>query len=308
MRVLKFGGTSVGSIENIQKVLTIVGKQAQQRRVAVVVSAIGGITDLLIEAGHLAAQKEERYLTLFQRIKEKHLAFAKALTNEDPDVLFDIKGLMTDLEALLRGIFLIHELSPKTLDKLTAFGERTSSRIITAAFNHKGPNAILKDSRELITTDNVHTKATVDYNRTQVAIDSYFKTSKEKITILPGFIARTTTGETSTLGRGGSDFTAAIIAEAANADVVEIWTDVSGMFSANPKLVKQAQPILHISYDEAMELSHFGAKVLYPPTIVPVMRKNIPIHIKNTLDPEAAGTRIEFKKKGLQTQLKESVI
>lgn len=304
MRVLKFGGTSVGSIENIQKVLTIVGKQAQQRRVAVVVSAIGGITDLLIEAGHLAAQKEERYLTLFQRIKEKHLAFAKALTNEDPDVLFDIKGLMTDLEALLRGIFLIHELSPKTLDKLTAFGERTSSRIITAAFNHKGPNAILKDSRELITTDNVHTKATVDYNRTQVAIDSYFKTSKEKITILPGFIARTTTGETSTLGRGGSDFTAAIIAEAANADVVEIWTDVSGMFSANPKLVKQAQPILHISYDEAMELSHFGAKVLYPPTIVPVMRKNIPIHIKNTLDPEAAGTRIGIQEKGTANPIK----
>ncbi|MFT5750870.1 MAG: aspartokinase/homoserine dehydrogenase 1, partial [Dokdonia sp.] len=292
MRILKFGGTSVGSIDNIQKVIAIVSKQAKQHRVAVVVSAVGGITDILIKAGQLAAQKEERYQSLFEVIREKHIAFAKALTNEDPIVLADITSLMMDLEALLHGIFLIHELSPKTMDKLTAFGELTSSRIIAAAFNSHGTPAELKDSRQLITTDSAHTKATVDYDLTNKVIVHHFKTNTAQITILPGFIARTSTGETSTLGRGGSDFTAAIIAAAVHAAVVEIWTDVSGMFSANPKLVKQAQPILHISYDEAMELSHFGAKVLYPPTIVPVMRKDIPIHIKNTLEPEAPGTRI----------------
>ena len=304
MRVLKFGGTSVGSIENIQKVIAIVSKQAKQHKVAVVVSAVGGITDLLIEAGHMAANKEERYLALFEVIKEKHLAFAKALTNEDPIILADITSIMMDLEALLHGIFLIHELSPKTLDKLTAFGELTSSCLIAAAFNSQGTPAELKDSRQFITTDSIHTKATVDYGLTYNAIAQHFDNNKAQITILPGFIARTKTGETSTLGRGGSDFTAAIIAAAINAEVLEIWTDVSGMFSANPKLVKQAQPILHISYDEAMELSHFGAKVLYPPTIVPVMRKGIPIHIKNTLDPEAAGTRVGTTEDGTTNPIK----
>jgi aspartokinase/homoserine dehydrogenase 1 len=162
MRILKFGGTSVGSIDNIQKVIAIVSKQAKQHRVAVVVSAVGGITDILIKAGQLAAQKEERYQSLFEVIREKHIAFAKALTNEDPIVLADITSLMMDLEALLHGIFLIHELSPKTMDKLTAFGELTSSRIIAAAFNSHGTPAELKDSRQLITTDSAHTKATVD--------------------------------------------------------------------------------------------------------------------------------------------------
>lgn len=304
MHVLKFGGTSVGSIENIQKVIAIVGNQAKKHKVAVVVSAVGGITDLLIEAGHLAANKEERYLALFEVIKEKHIAFAKSLTKEDPLVLADITSLMMDLEALLHGIFLIHELSPKTLDKLTAFGELTSSRIIAAAFNSQGTPAELKDSRQLITTDSIHTKATVDYGLTNKAITEHFDKNTAQITILPGFISRTRTGETSTLGRGGSDFTAAIIAAAINAEVLEIWTDVSGMYSANPKLVKQAQPILHISYDEAMELSHFGAKVLYPPTIVPVMRKGIPIHIKNTLDPEAEGTRVGVQKDGPSNPIK----
>lgn len=304
MRILKFGGTSVGSVENIQKVIAIVSKQAKQHRVAVVVSAVGGITDLLIKAGQQAAQKEEGYQSIFEIIKEKHLAFAKALTNEDQLVLADITSLMMDLEALLQGIFLIHELSPKTMDKLTAFGELTSSRIIAAAFNCQGTPAELKDSRQLITTDSAHTKATLDYDVTNKAIAHHFNTNTAQITILPGFIARTSTGETSTLGRGGSDFTAAIIAAAIHADVVEIWTDVSGMFSANPTLVKQAQPILHISYDEAMELSHFGAKVLYPPTIVPVMRKEIPIHIKNTLEPEAAGTRIGAQEQNATNPIK----
>ncbi len=292
MRVLKFGGTSVGSVKNIEKVIAIVNNQAASHPVAVVVSAVGGITDLLLKAGTLAAQKDETYKDVFLEIHQKHTAFAKALTEGDAIVMADIGALMSHLDDLLKGIFLINELSPKTLDKLAAFGELTSSRIITAAFNHQGIEATLKDSRQLIITDGTHTKASVLYDRTNENIKEFFAKASQNITILGGFIASTATGETSTLGRGGSDFTAAIIAAALEVDQLEIWTDVSGMFSANPKLVKQAKPIRDISYHEAMELSHFGAKVLYPPTIVPALSKNIPIYIKNTMAPEEAGTRI----------------
>ncbi len=292
MRVLKFGGTSVGSVENIQKVITIVAQQAAQHKVAIVVSAVGGVTDLLLKAGKLAAMKDETYRDIFQEIHQKHTAFAKTLTDSDPLVLKDIQSLMGHLDDLLKGIFLINELSPKTLDKLASYGELTSSRIITAAFNNNGIAATLKDSRQLIKTDTNHTKAGVNYDITNQNIKDYFKEASQDITILGGFIASTVENETSTLGRGGSDFTAAILAAALDVDQLEIWTDVSGMFSANPKLVRQARPIKNISYHEAMELSHFGAKVLYPPTIVPALSKNIPIYIKNTLAPEEPGTRI----------------
>lgn len=304
MRVLKFGGTSVGSPDNIQKVIAVVGQRAQQEKVAIVVSAIGGITNQLILVGNLAAQKDTSYSTVFQRIKDIHLSFTKELTENDPETLQKVTQRMNDLEALLQGIFLIHELSPKTIDKLTAFGELTSSIIITAAFKHQKVEAHLKDTRELILTDSTHTKAMVQYEQTNDAIATHFKESDAQITILPGFIARSGTGETSTLGRGGSDFTAAIIAAALDVDALEIWTDVSGMYSANPKIVKQAQPIAHISYHEAMELSHFGAKVLYPPTIAPVMQKDIPLYIKNTLDPEAPGTCISKEGNGKNNPIK----
>lgn len=292
MRVLKFGGTSVGSPTTIEKVIDIVARQSQSQPLVVVVSAVGGITDLLLRAGTLAAKKDITYKDLFQEIREKHISYAKKLTDNDSKVSADVLELMQHLQDLLKGIFLINELSPKTLDKLVAFGELTSSRIITAALKHRGIPAILKDSRQLITTDNNHTKAGVLYEISDKNITTYFSKTEQNITILGGFIASTENGETSTLGRGGSDFTAAIVAAALNVDQLEIWTDVSGMFSANPKLVKQAKPIDSISYHEAMELSHFGAKVLYPPTIVPALSKNIPIIIKNTMAPEAPGTRI----------------
>jgi len=304
MRILKFGGTSVGSVKNIEKVIAIVNTQAASHPVAVVVSAVGGVTDLLLKAGTLAAQKDKAYKDVFLEIHQKHTAFAKALTDNDTLVMEDIGALMSHLDDLLNGIFLINELSLKTLDKLAAFGELTSSRIITAAFNHKGIEATLKDSRQLIITDGNHTKASVLYDQTNERIKTFFTKATHNITILGGFIASTTTGETSTLGRGGSDFTAAIIAAALEVDQLEIWTDVSGMFSANPKLVKQAKPIRNISYHEAMELSHFGAKVLYPPTIVPALSKNIPIYIKNTMAPEEAGTRIGEQKTGSGNPIK----
>lgn len=292
MRVLKFGGTSVGSPTTIEKVIDIVARQSQSQPLVVVVSAVGGITDLLLRAGTLAAKKDITYKDLFQEIHQKHISYAKQLTDNNSKVSADVLELMQHLEDLLKGIFLINELSPKTLDKLVAFGELTSSRIITAAFKHRGIPAILKDSRQLIITDNNHTKAGVLYEISNTNITTYFSKAEQNLTILGGFIASTESGETSTLGRGGSDFTAAIVAAALNVDQLEIWTDVSGMFSANPKLVKQAKPIDSISYHEAMELSHFGAKVLYPPTIVPALSKNIPIIIKNTMAPEAPGTRI----------------
>ncbi len=292
MRVLKFGGTSVGSVENIEKTIAIVANQAATSPVAVVVSALGGVTDLLLKAGALAAKKEESYKDILKEISQKHISFTDTLTGGNQEVLKAITLQMSHLEDLLKGIYLINELSPKTLDKLAAYGELTSSYIIAAAFKHKSIDANLKDSRELIVTDANHTKASVLFEVTNQNITTYFTDKKAQITVLGGFIARTEAGDTSTLGRGGSDFTAAIIAAALDVEQLEIWTDVSGMFSANPKLVKQAKPIQEISYHEAMELSHFGAKVLYPPTIVPVLSKNIPIYIKNTMAPEEAGTRI----------------
>jgi len=304
MRVLKFGGTSVGSIQSIQNVIQIVAKEAQQDRLAIVVSAIGGITNTLVEAGTLAQQKKDTYQELFQEIREQHLSFAKALTTHNPIILKTVTDLMNDLEALLHGIYLINELSPKTLDKLTSFGELTNALIITAAFKQHNITAVHKDTRDLIVTDANFTKAAVDYTPTNQSIQHYFESNNNQITILPGYVAYNSDGETTTLGRGGSDFTAAVIAAAIQATTLEIWTDVSGMFSANPKLVKQARPIASISYQEAMELSHFGAKVLYPPTIVPVMLKAIPIVIKNTMHPEAPGTFITNESTGKSNAIK----
>ncbi len=291
MRVLKFGGTSVGSIANIHQVIKIVSQEAQNDRICVVVSAVGGVTDLLMQCGLQAAKKED-YIPFFKELEAKHLQFVNELVPNDSEAAEETQGLLNDLKSLLNGIYLINELSPKTVDKLLAYGEILSSSIIARAMYAQGLDATRKDSRDLITTNDKHTKAGVNYKVTNSQLEYYFAKAKQQITVLPGFIASSASGETTTLGRGGSDFTAAIVAAALDVDQVEIYTDVSGMYTANPKLVKQAKPIDTISYHEAMELSHFGAKVLYPPTIVPVMSKNIPILIKNTLSPEDAGTRI----------------
>jgi len=192
----------------------------------------------------------------------------------------------------LDGIYLINELSPKTSDKLTSYGELLSSYIIAETMKSRGLSTELKNSQELIITNSNFTKAEVDYKLTNKNIQDYFNSAKQSITIIPGFISTSKSGEQTTLGRGGSDFTAAIVAAALHVEQLEIWTDVSGMFTTNPKLVKQAYPIEKLSYQEAMELSHFGAKVLYPPTVQPALDLNIPIHIKNTLEPESVGTII----------------
>jgi len=206
--------------------------------------------------------------------------------------LGQVKRMLNKLENTLEGVFLINELSLKTSDKIVSFGELLSSYIISETLINKGVDAVLKNSQELIITNENFSNASVKFEKTNNAIESFFKNNNHKITVLPGFVASTENGENATLGRGGSDYTAAIIASAINASILEIWTDVSGMFTANPNIVKEAFPISNISYQEAMELSHFGAKVLYPPTIQPVLKKEIPICIKNTFDPTAEGTLI----------------
>jgi len=294
MKVLKFGGSSVASSENINKVISIVKESSFKNNVAVVVSALGGITDLLLEAGKLACDANSDYITKFKAIENRHLQVVRELipVNNQSGVLGQVKKMLNKLENTLEGVFLINELSNKTSDKIVSFGELFSSYIIAEAMKSNGLDTELKNSQELITTNEDFSNASVIFSKTNTAIESFFKHNKSKIVMLPGFVASTEKGENSTIGRGGSDYTAAIIASATNSSVLEIWTDVSGMYTANPKFVRQAFPIQNISYQEAMELSHFGAKVLYPPTIQPVLKKEIPICIKNTFDAAAEGTLI----------------
>ncbi|HCE54109.1 MAG TPA: bifunctional aspartate kinase/homoserine dehydrogenase I [Lutibacter sp.] len=294
MKVLKFGGSSVATSENINKAIEIVKDSAYNNKAIVVVSALGGITDVLLEAGNLACIGDENYKNKFKLIEERHLKVIRELipVSNQSGVLGHVKKMLNKLEATLEGVFLINELSAKTSDKIVSFGELLSSFIVVEAMKNQGLDAELKNAQELIVTDENFSNAVVKFEQTNNNIETFFKNNKHQIIVLPGFVSKTESGEPTTLGRGGSDYTAAIIAAAANASVLEIWTDVSGMYTANPKFVQQAFPIKNISYQEAMELSHFGAKVLYPPTIQPVLEKEIPIKIKNTFDAKAEGTLI----------------
>ncbi|PKB15007.1 bifunctional aspartate kinase/homoserine dehydrogenase I [Flavobacterium sp. 5] len=294
MRVLKFGGTSVANAENIKLVLDIVLNKAQAEKLVVVVSALSKVTDLLHLAASKAASNDESFKEIVTEIEKKHLEALKQLipVSEQSGLLSHIKRIINHLETLLDGCFLLGELSPRTLDTILSFGELLSSYIIAEALKQKLKESKYKDSRELIKTNNQYGKAAVNFDVTNPLIAEYFNSESAQVTVMPGFISMSIDGINTTLGRGGSDYTAAIIAGAINANELEIWTDVNGMFTANPKIVKQAQPIATISYQEAMELSHFGAKVLYPPTIQPVLRKSIPIIIKNTFEPQAEGTLI----------------
>ena len=294
MKILKFGGTSVANAQNIKLVLDIVHSKAKQDKLIVVVSALSKVTDLLQLAAIKAASNDDSYKEIVAEIERKHLDTLKELIpiSEQSSLLSHIKRIINHLETLLDGCSLLGELSPRTSDTILSFGELLSSYIIAEALKQNLKNSSYKDSRELIKTNNHFSKAAVNFEISNQLIADFYDSNESQVTIMPGFIASSTDGINTTLGRGGSDYTAAIIAGALNASDLEIWTDVNGMFTANPRIVKQAQPIAAISYQEAMELSHFGAKVLYPPTIQPVLRKNIPIHIKNTFEPEAEGTYI----------------
>jgi aspartokinase/homoserine dehydrogenase 1 len=295
MKVLKFGGTSVGNAAAIKKVIAIAKEKLLNDALVVVVSALSGTTDLLINSGQLAAEGKEEYKDLLKKLENRHLDAVKELipVQQQSSVLSLVKKYCNEIEDICNGIFLLHELSVRTKDKLVSYGELLSSKIIAAAFNAAECPAVWTNSMELIKTDSVFGNAAVDFQTTNRLIRDFFDHSVENLFIAPGFVASDTSHAITTLGRGGSDYTAAIFAAASDAASLEIWTDVSGMMTADPRLVANAKIIPQVSYQEAMELSHFGAKVIYPPTIHPAMRKNIPIRIKNTFAPGDDGTLIE---------------
>ena len=293
MKVLKFGGTSVANAQNITLVKDIISNDKSDKTV-VVVSAFGGVTDILLDTAALASKQDTAYKASLKDLEARHLSTIKALIpiHAQSTVLSKVKSELNTLETLLEGAFLIGEITPQLSDKIVSYGELLSAYIICEYIKHQGLDAILANSRSLIKTNNINGKATVNFDLTYQNCKKYVEDTAQNIIIAPGFIASSEKGNPTTLGRGGSDYTAAIFAAAIDATALEIWTDVSGMYTANPKLVKQAKAIPHISYEEAMELSHFGAKVLYPPTIQPVLSKGISIVIKNTFKPEDAGTLI----------------
>ena len=295
MQVFKFGGTSVANADNINKVVAIVKGSVKKDTTIVVVSALGGVTDLLLSAGALAADGNEEYKNKLGLVEQRHLEAVKQLipVANQSQLLSLVKKSCNELEDICNGIFLLRELTPRSKDRITSYGEWLSSQIISAKMKADGIDNVWKDARELIVTNSNFTAAEVDFTATNEKINGFFPHQPANLFLVPGFIAADANGITTTLGRGGSDYTAAIIASALTAKTLEIWTDVSGMMTADPRLTANARIIPHISYQEAMELSHFGAKVIYPPTIQPVMSKNIPVWIKNTFAPQDPGTLIE---------------
>ncbi len=294
MQVLKFGGSSVKNAANINKVIEIVKEKSKTEKTIVVVSALAGITDLLLQCSNLAADADESYKEKLQEAEQRHLSTVKELLplTQQSSLLSLVKTLCNELEDICNGIFLLGELSERTKDRIVSYGEILSSQIIAARLLADTGNCVWKDSRELIVTDSHFGAATVDFAATDEKVNAYFTGTDAGVFMMPGFIAANAKGTNTTLGRGGSDYTAAIYAAALNASVLEIWTDVSGMMTADPRLVPNVRIIPEISYQEAMELSHFGAKVIYPPTIQPVRSKGIPTWIKNTFAPQDNGTVI----------------
>ncbi len=294
MKVMKFGGSSVANAENIEKVFEIVKTEIETNSCVVILSAMQDTTDALIEIGKSAENGDENFRKKIAEIKEKHFEAAQLLIGKKAtDLLNLIENYVSELKSICEGVFLLRELTLKTLDRIVSFGEIFSTKIFSAKLNSLGIENVWKDSRELIKTNSNFGSAEVDFDKTNEQIKEFFQNQTAKLYILPGFISSDKNGATTTLGRGGSDFTAAILAAAIDAEVLEIWTDVSGMMTADPRIVRNIRQIPRITYREAMELSHFGAKVIYPPTIQPVLQKNIPILIKNTFAPEDFGTLIE---------------
>ena len=290
MKVMKFGGTSVGSVNSILSVKEIV--EAVKEPVIVVVSALGGITDKLISTSLMASKGDKNYEKEYAYIVGLHVSMIDEIIKDKEvkdNLLVKINTLLSELRDIYQGIYLIRDLSPKTSDTIVSYGERLSSLIVTSLIDQ----AVLFDSRVFIKTENKHSKHILDSELTNKLVKNTFL-ELPKVSVVPGFIATDKkSGEITNLGRGGSDYTASIIAAALNADSLEIWTDVDGFMTADPKVISTAYTINELSYVEAMELCNFGAKVVYPPTIYPVFHKNIPVLIKNTFNPKGNGTIIK---------------
>jgi aspartokinase/homoserine dehydrogenase 1 len=292
MKVLKFGGTSCGTVESIQAVLGIIkGKQAKGEQVAAVFSAMGGVTNRLIETGQKASTNDLTYFDTVKAIEERHFEVVRALIDvkAQSKVFANIRTIINELEDLLKGVSLIREISPRTGDLIVSFGERLSTTLIYSILNAEGVDCQYLDARKVIRTNDNFGMASVDFAVTDAQIQAYFAQTKA-LQLITGFIGSTEKGETTTLGRGGSDYTGSIFGAALNAEEIEIWTDVDGMMTADPRKVKNASTIPTITYSEAMELTHFGAKVIYPPSLQPAFAKNIPIRVLNTFNTDFEGT------------------
>lgn len=290
MKVLKFGGTSVGSVESIRQVKQIIA--GNNEPVVVVVSAMGKTTNKLVKTAEYARQGDTHYLHLLEELQEEHSALLKGLTGRS--FLEPVEATFKQLRRICDGVFLLKELTNRSLDFILSSGELISSSIITSYLNSEGLDVKFQDSREVIRTDTTFGGAVVNFDVTNSLLKKASKNFPGTI-IMPGFISSTDDGETTTLGRGGSDYTAAIVAGALKSKVLEIWTDVDGLMTADPRIVKNAKIIDEISYEEAIELSHFGAKVLYPPSLKPCFLANIPIRIKNTFNADKDGTLVSNK-------------
>ena len=294
MKVLKFGGTSVGSVKSILSLKRIVENEAKRQSVVVVVSALGGITDKLIATSQLALKHDPKWKEEFDAMVERHHSMIDHIiddTTQQEDLFNKVDALFDQLKSIYHGVFLVHDLSEKTLCAIVSYGERLSSNIVATLIR----GAKWFDSRDFIKTERKNGKNVLDSDLTNKLVVDTFE-NLPRVSLVPGFISRDRdTDEITNLGRGGSDYTAAIIAAALDAEVLEIWTDVNGFMTADPRVISSAYTINELSYVEAMELCNFGAKVIYPPTIYPVCVKNIPIKVKNTFNPENPGTIIKQK-------------
>ena len=290
MKVLKFGGTSVGSVESIRQIQHIISQQTDD--CIVVVSALGGITDQLLKAARMALQSSEAYMEVYQQIRQRHLDMVNTLIDNATVrqmLLHELEGILDELRSILFGVHLVCDLSEKTEAAIVSYGERMSSRIVTAAL----PGAVRKNSLQFIRTEHKQGQILLNNELTEQLIHEAFSPMPH-LSVCPGFISKDSkTEEITNLGRGGSDYTASILAATLGAEVLEIWTDVNGFMTADPRLIPSAYTIQSLSYVEASELCHFGAKVVYPPTIYPVCAKNIPIRILNTFCPDNTGTIIQ---------------
>lgn len=293
MKILKFGGTSVGSPEAIKQTLNIIIDSKKETEIAVVVSAFSGVTDLLIETANQAKNGDKNYLKNLTAIEDRHLESIRKLVNLPLQKVTKESVLQTleELKTLLHGVNLIRELSYRSLDLACSFGERLSAYIISQSLNSLKVKTAYLDARKLVKTNAQFNNARVDFAATNKNIQEYFQKNSE-LQIITGFIGSTEENETTTLGRGGSDYTAAIFGAALDTKVIEIWTDVDGIMTADPRKVEKAFSIRHLSYEEAMEMSHFGAKVIHPPTMQPALKKGVPIAIRNTFNPEFSGSMI----------------
>ncbi|NTW31838.1 MAG: bifunctional aspartate kinase/homoserine dehydrogenase I [Bacteroidetes bacterium] len=294
MRILKFGGSSVADTDQIKNVISIVKQYSSANtNLAVVVSAQSGVTDQLVELCGLIPFKRAYSEAVIKELEQRHLSNIKALlhVSQQPAAMAEIMVICNELADITKGASMVGEVTARTHDLILSFGERLSAFVLFQALKSEIKNAQFVDSRVLIKTDMSFGHAKVNFELSNKLIKDYFEENKG-LNIVTGFIASSTEGETTTLGRSGSDYTAAILGAALNADAIEIWTDVDGVMTADPRYVKEAQSIRQLSYSEAMELSHFGAKVIFPATMQPAMAKQIPIHVKNTFNPTHNGTLI----------------